>query len=174
MVKIVQNGNPVLRQIAKEIPIADIKKPRIQNILKEMSQSLSSQNDGVALAAPQIGLPLRIFIVSGRIFDNDFMAGKEVESKGKDYLPDLVFINPTIKKISRRKELMTEGCLSVRPIWGEVPRATKATIEAYNEEGEKFIRNGSGLLAQIFQHETDHLEGILFIDKAKDIREVQQ
>ncbi len=66
---------------------------------------------------------------------------------------------------------MDEGCLSVRPIYGKVRRATRATIEAYNEKGEKFIMNGVVLVAHIFQHETDHLEGVLFIDKAKNIRE---
>jgi peptide deformylase len=67
---------------------------------------------------------------------------------------------------------MEEGCLSVRPLFGKVRRATRATIEAYNEHGEKFTMEGSGLLAHVFQHETDHLEGVLFIDKAKNLREV--
>ena len=70
------------------------------------------------------------------------------------------------------KKFMDEGCLSVRPFYGKVRRATKATVEAYNEEGKKFTFGGSGLLANIFQHEIDHLDGILFIDKAKDINEV--
>ena len=67
---------------------------------------------------------------------------------------------------------MQEGCLSVRPLYGKVRRATRTTIEAYNEQGKKFIMNGSGLVAHIFQHETDHLDGILFIDKAKDIQKI--
>jgi peptide deformylase len=66
---------------------------------------------------------------------------------------------------------MAEGCLSVRPLYGKVRRATKATMEAYDENGKKFTKSGSGLLAHIFQHETDHLDGILFIDKARDIHE---
>jgi peptide deformylase len=67
---------------------------------------------------------------------------------------------------------MTEGCLSVRPLYGKVRRATRATIEAYNENGKKFTKEGVGLLAHIFQHETDHLNGILFIDKAKNLQEI--
>ena len=66
---------------------------------------------------------------------------------------------------------MPEGCLSVRPLYGKTFRSTKATITAYNKNGKKFTRGASGLLAQIFQHETDHLNGILFIDHAKDIKE---
>ena len=67
---------------------------------------------------------------------------------------------------------MMEGCLSVRPIYGKVRRATRAIVEAYDEHGKKFTKEGSGLLAHIFQHEMDHLEGVLFIDKAKELQEI--
>jgi len=175
MFKIVQNGDKVLRKIAKEVPISNITKPKIKEILENMKEALHSQNDGVAIAAPQIGESLRIFVVSGRIFDEDFIRGQgstEELNYKKDRHDDLVFINPIFKKISKDRKLMSEGCLSVRPIYGKVRRATKASVEAYNEEGKKFTMDGSGLLAHIFQHETDHLDGILFIDKAKDLQEV--
>ena len=64
---------------------------------------------------------------------------------------------------------MHEGCLSVRPLWGEVERSTNATVEAYDETGKKFTRGAGGLLAHIFQHETDHLDGVLFIDRARNV-----
>jgi peptide deformylase len=124
-----------------------------------MSLALKSQGDGIALAAPQIGYPLRIFIISGKILNSD-LATK-----------DLVFINPKISKLSRKKEWLSEGCLSVRPFYGKTFRSSKATVTAYDQKGKKINRGASGLLAQIFQHETDHLNGILFIDHAKDIRE---
>ena len=173
MVEIVQDGNKTLRQIAKEVPVSEITKPKIQKILKDMSEALDSQNDGVAIAAPQIDVSLRIFIVSGKIFDKEFMSGTSNFRSIKIH-PNLFFINPIITKISKDKKVMDEGCLSVRPIYGKVRRATRVTVEAYNEKGKKFKMNGSGLLAHIFQHETDHLEGILFIDKAKDMREILQ
>jgi peptide deformylase len=112
---------------------------------------------------------LRIFTISGRVFDDEFIRGEKnlKEKKHKD----VVCINPIFKKVSRDKKLMAEGCLSVRPLYGKVRRATRATIEAYNEEGVKFTLDGTGLLAHIFQHEIDHLDGILFIDKAKNIHE---
>ncbi len=174
MIEIVQNGNKVLREIAKEVPISEITKPKIQKLLADMKKALHSQDDGVAIAAPQINVSLRIFIASGRIFDEDFIRGQAptlIENKNKISHPDLVFINPIFKKISKDKKLLSEGCLSVRPLYGKVRRATKATVEAYNEQGEVFTLEGSGLLAHIFQHETDHLDGILFIDKARDIHE---
>ncbi len=183
MKKILQKEEEVLRQVAKEIPIKDIKSLKIQKVLKEMSQSLATQNDGVAIAAPQIGYSLRIFVVSGKIFADGFMEQREErilnggidegteKALEKEELKDLIFINPKISKMSRDKEWMPEGCLSVRPIYGKTWRSKKATVTAYDENGKKFTRGASGLLAQIFQHETDHLNGILFIDHAKDLKE---
>jgi peptide deformylase len=84
----------------------------------------------------------------------------------------MVFINPTITRLSRDKRLMEEGCLSVRWLYGTVRRSVKASIRAYNERGELVERGASGLLAQIFQHECDHLEGLLFTDKADNVWEM--
>jgi len=173
MKKIVQKSDKVLRQNTKDIPIGNIKTPKIQKILKEMSSALKSQSDGVAIAAPQIGYKLSVFVVSGKIFHKDFVKGeKEFEKIPKKEIPkDLIFINPKILKLSKEKEWLPEGCLSVRWLYGKNYRSKKATILAYDENGKRFQRGASGLLAQIFQHETDHLKGILFIDHAKDIKE---
>lgn len=185
MKKILQKEEKILRQKAIEIPIREITTPKIKKVLKEMSDALRSQSDGVAIAAPQIGYTLRIFVVSGKIFSKDFVQNRENELPNKD-IPteekkeeiiknivtrDVVFINPKISKLSRGKEWVPEGCLSVRPLYGKTWRSKKATIVAYDESGKKFQRGASGLLAQIFQHETDHLNGILFIDHAKDVKE---
>lgn len=167
-VDIVQDGHPVLREISHEVTREDIGSPKIQKILRDMQIALHSQGDGVAIACPQIGIALRIFIVSGKIFDPDFIRGKSLAKTVQKH-KDLVFINPVITKISKDRKMMSEGCLSVRPLYGKVRRATRATVEAYDENGQKFIKSGSGLLAHIFQHEIDHLDGILFIDKARDI-----
>jgi len=175
MAIILQNGDKILRKISKEIPIKSITKTKIQKIIADMNEALDGQYDGVAIAAPQIGVSLRLFIISSKIFDENFIRGeKPIKQKtlNKKREPNLVFINPIIKKISKDKKLMTEGCLSVRPLYGKVRRATRVIIEAYNEYGKKFTKEGSGLLAHIFQHEIDHLDGILFIDKAKDLQEI--
>jgi peptide deformylase len=173
MKKIVQKEDKVLRQTTKEVPVIEITTPKIKKILKEMSIALKSQSDGVAIAAPQIGYKLSIFVISGKIFHKDFVRGEEIFEKipDKEIPKDLVFINPKISKLSREKEWLMEGCLSVRWLYGKTHRSKKAMITAYDENGKKFQRGASGLLAQIFQHETDHLKGILFIDNAKDIKE---
>jgi peptide deformylase len=164
MLEIVQNPNTTLRKKAKEVPIKDIKSPKIKAVLKKMSIALDKEEHGAALAAPQIGESLRIFIVSGKLMTK----AKDVEAK---ILPDQIYINPVITKLSKKKKKMDEGCLSVRSKYGQVTRSLNATIEAYSESGEKFTRGAGGLLAQIFQHEVDHLNGILFIDKAENLWE---
>lgn len=164
---ILQKDAPVLREIAKEVPVEKIKTPKIQNIIKEMKEALASQDDGVAIAAPQIGYSLKIFVVSGKI--SQFSNKKTDPEKT---LEDTVYINPKIIKVSKEKKMMEEGCLSVRYLYGKVKRFVKASVEAYDENGVRFVRGGSGLLAQAFQHETDHLEGTLFIDKAKNLEEI--
>ena len=91
------------------------------------------------------------------------------ETKG-DWKP-LVFINPKITKASKKKAIVQEGCLSVRWIYGKTERATNVTIEAYDENGNKFSYGASSLIAHIFQHEMDHLDGVLFTDIGFDFEE---
>jgi len=166
---IVQEGDDVLRDSAKAVPVKDISSKKIQDTIQDMKDALAPHDDGVAIAAPQIGVSLRIFVVSGHVFDPEALAN---DTKSKKTYEDMVFINPVIIKQSKKKESMPEGCLSVRWKYGDVRRSIRATVEAYNEKGEKFTRGASGLLAQIFQHEVDHLDGVLFIDKAKDVQEI--
>lgn len=165
--------SPILRERAKEVPLEDIGTKKLGDILTKMKTALHEQEDGVAIAAPQIGVGLRIFVVSGKATHMYRGEDKKLHTEeGAREEKDLVFINPEITKLSKTKKLMEEGCLSVRWQYGEVKRSDKATVRAYDEHGKKFQTGGAGLMAQIFQHETDHLEGILFIDKAKNLREL--
>lgn len=165
---IVQKEDPVLREKAERVLIKDIQTPKIQKIIAEMKAALKTQDDGAALAAPQIGYSLRIFVIA----DNLFGSQKDARYPSQD--GHLVYINPEIVKLSRKKEFMDEGCLSVRGIYGTVPRSQRATVKAHDENGKLFERGASGLLAQVFQHEVDHLNGILFIDKVDEWWEVDR
>ncbi len=182
---ILQKEEKVLRQIAEIVPVEDIGSNRISKIITEMKEALDSQDDGVAIAAPQIGYSLRIFVVSRKVeeilaeakeskLNKNKPVKEETETNPKVNInsQDLVFINPVIKKLSKEKKSVEEGCLSVRYLYGQVKRSTKATVEAYDENGKKFQRGGTGLVAQIFQHEIDHLDGVLFIDKAQNVEEI--
>lgn len=163
MAKLVEQTHPALHQIAEEVPIADITSPKIQKVLKDMRTALESYNAGgfvgVAIAAPQIGIPLRIFLV------HDMSTERSSEEK----VPDIVAINPRIIKLSKKKRVVGEGCLSVPDHYGAVERSSNATIRAYDEHGNEFERGAGGLLAQIFQHECDHLDGTLFVDRAERV-----
>jgi peptide deformylase len=181
MKMILQKDALVLRQVAEEVKITEIKTPKIQKIISEMKEALAGEADGVAIAAPQIGYSLRIFVVSKKVLNlklaqpNSKKSDKTKinESQKKESLSDLVFINPKLIKISKEKITLEEGCLSVRWLYGEVKRAVKATVFAYDEYARPFSRGAAGLMAQIFQHEVDHLNGILFTDKANNLREIK-
>jgi peptide deformylase len=166
-VKIVQKDNKILRKTAEEVAVKDIGTPKIKKVIADMKKALASQDDGVAIAAPQIGVSLRIFVVSGKTIN--YIKGDE---ELKEKYPDLVFINPKILKYSKEKKLMEEGCLSVRYLYGKVKRSAKVQISGYDEMESFFRKGATGLMAQIFQHETDHLDGILFTDFAKEIEEI--
>ncbi|KKS15333.1 MAG: Peptide deformylase [Parcubacteria group bacterium GW2011_GWB1_41_6] len=157
MKKILQKENSILRKVAQEVPIKEIGSAKIKKIIKEMTEALANEPEGVALAAPQIGYGLRLFIVA-----KHKLSQEENPLAGGEFL---IFINPKILKTSQKKVFLKEGCLSLTGIYKEIWRKEKALIEAYDENGKKFRRGASGLLAEIIQHEVDHLNGILFIDK---------
>jgi len=159
MKDILQRDAPVLRDKAKSVSPAEIGSDKIKGIIADLKDAMYAQKDGVAIAAPQIGVPLQIFVVSGALLRK---ADKHYKGDGSD----LVFINPVLTKLSREKREVEEGCLSVRWLYGKVRRSVRASIEALDENGTVVKRGASGLLAQIFQHECDHLNGILFTDKA--------
>lgn len=153
-------NDAVLHTVADLVPLPEIPSKKIQDIIATMHTVLGKEEDGVGLAAPQIGVSLRIFIVKGSVL-----------AKENETLEDMVFINPVITKQSREAEWTDEGCLSVRNWFGKVKRSTKATVRAYDQNGKLVVRGASGLLAQIFQHEIDHLNGVLFTEHATDLIE---
>lgn len=167
--------NPVLRKQAKAIPIADIQSARIRTLVADMQRLLAKEEFGVALAAPQVGESLRLFIVSGKAIARDSRNAPDEPDTGVDApaMPDQVYVNPEFMKLSRTKKTKHEGCLSIRGTWGEVLRSEKATVRAYDEHGVRFTRGASGFLAHVFQHEMDHLDGVLYTDKATKLYDEQ-
>lgn len=165
-IKIISKEDPILRQKAELVPKEDIESEKIKKIIENMKTAVHREKDGIAIAAPQIGEPYQIFLINADLLrqaDPTFTGDK-----------DLVFINPVITRLSKEKKEVDEGCLSVRWIYGKVKRSVRATVKALNEKGEIFERGASNILAQIFQHEVDHLNGILFIDKTKKFIELTE
>jgi peptide deformylase len=159
IIQIDQNETNPLRALSRPIQAHEFGSVFLRDIIIAMKKALAREHDGVAIAAPQIGLPLRIFVVSEASYEQD--------AKSKP----LIFINPKIIKKSKKTAIMQEGCLSVRWIYGKTKRSLAATVEAYDEDGNKFTYGGNGLMAHIFQHEIDHLDGVLFVDHGFDLEE---
>lgn len=159
---IVQDGDPVLRKKAPSVPVSAFGTKELSEKLERMIVALDAEANGVALAAPQIGISERIFIVR---YDR-----MEPESSPETPADIGIYINPEIIKTSRRRVEMEEGCLSVSGMFGKTKRFERATVRALDEHGTPFERGAGGILAQAFQHEIDHLDGILFIDHAEEVR----
>ncbi len=139
-------NNKTLRQ--KSLPVKHIDSD-VRSLIEQMKEVVR-QNNGVGLAAIQVGEPTRIIICE---IDDKFYT----------------FINPEIIKFFPETSVMEEGCLSLPNIYGEVERSKRITLKAINFDGKKIKMKAFGLLARVIQHEADHLDGILFIDKAKNI-----
>ncbi len=160
MAKLVPENHPALHTIAEEVTAEEVADGTAAKIIADMRAVLQSYNvnglTAVAIAAPQIGISKRIFLVSD-------------QSDDRDPLPSFVAINPAIVKTSKRQYAREEGCLSIPDRYGRVKRYTHVTLRALDETGAQYERGASGLLAQIIQHEHDHLDGILFTDRAEEV-----
>jgi peptide deformylase len=165
---IIQIGDPILRRAAAPVPKKDFGTKKLHDLIAAMSRILAKEEFGVAIAAPQVGVLSRIFVISGRAFIADL---DDNEREGVPIPPDMAFINPEIIRFSRKKKEMSEGCLSVRSKYGTVVRHEKASVRAQDALGATFTYHGAGLVAHIFQHECDHLEGILYTDKAESLHD---
>jgi peptide deformylase len=145
---IVTQPNPILRTPAKEVGVAEIQTPEFQSFADELAAFMISSS-GVGLAANQVGISKRIISV---LEDADHVN---------------VYANPEIIKMSSSTIESEEGCLSVPGVYGIVDRAKRIRVRALDRHGRRVEFNVSGYVATIFQHEIDHLNGILFIDKVK-------
>ncbi len=141
---------------------------KINDLIKEM-RKIMTESAGVGLSANQIGLNLRFFVaqISGEPLKRD--ENNKIILPSPESMKFYAIFNPEIVKFSKRKVAMEEGCLSVPGIYGVVERPEKITLTGFDKNGKKIKIKAFGLLAIIFQHEVDHLNGSLFIDKAKNL-----
>jgi peptide deformylase len=148
-------GNPVLRLVAKEVAAEALKTPAMQKLINDMVETMH-EYDGVGLAAPQVHESLRIAVIE--VDDNR-------RYPGMARIPLLELVNPVI--ISRSKETKTgwEGCLSVEGFRGVVPRSAKLELQYQDRRGQAHKLSADGFLAVVIQHEVDHLDGKVFLDR---------
>ena len=161
---IVAYGAPVLKKKAVDIP-ADYE--GFDTLLENMWETMYAAS-GVGLAAPQVGLGLRLFVVDASPFAEDEDLTPEEQAQLKDFKK--AFINPVIEEESGEEWAFNEGCLSIPDVREDVKRKEALTISYQNEAGERLTESYSGLAARVIQHEYDHIEGILFTDKLSPLK----
>lgn len=144
--------NKILRTKSKEI--VDFKISELKRLTADMKETLAGIKTGVALAAPQVGVNFRVFVIS------------------PEFKAPLVYVNPKIKNFGK-EILVEEGCLSLSNLVGEVKRFPLTRVEAFDLNGKRFKQKAEGLLAQAFQHEVDHLDGVLFVDRAEKVFKIE-
>jgi peptide deformylase len=158
ILKVARMGHPVLRSRARALERAEIKTASIQKLIDDMIETME-EYQGIGLAGPQVHEPLRLFI-----------AGLQEDARSDDDDPAIVpvaIVNPEIVPIGSDMATDWEGCLSIPDIRGKVPRAREIQVRAYDRRGRRIDIRAKGFTARVIQHESDHLDGVLFFDRMK-------
>lgn len=160
LLKVARLGHPVLRQIARPVPVADIRSPEIQRLIDDLIETMR-EHDGAGLAAPQVHALRQIVVI-------------EVEANLRypdaPEVPLAVLVNPVVTPLTEEMEEGWEGCLSVPDMRGLVPRHTAVRLQCYDREAQPVDLVAKDFHARVVQHETDHLHGIVYLDRMRDLR----
>ena len=151
--EILADGHPTLRRVAKKVAAKEIPEPLFQQLIDDMFETMYAA-PGVGLAAPQVNVSKRLFVMD--VHDDEHEPA--------------VVINPKIETLEEEVEL-TEGCLSIPGKVGEIVRFKRVAVSGLDRQGRKIRIEGEGLLAQCLQHEIDHLDGRLYVDRATNVRD---
>ena len=166
ILKVARMGHPVLRAPAKPIDPSDITLPRIQQLIDDMFDTMQ-EYQGVGLAAPQVHEGVRLFVAG-------FAPRRDGDDEDDDddedtSVPLMALINPEIAVVGRDVQEDWEGCLSIPDVRGRVPRAQEISVKAYDRKGRRIQMTARGFTARVIQHETDHLDGVLFLDRMESL-----
>lgn len=157
ILKVARLGHPVLRIRAREVEPSEIRTPRVQQLIDDLIATMH-EYQGVGLAAPQAHATLRLFVAA-------IGGSGEAEHEGDG--PELVIVNPEIRAVGSAVVEDWEGCLSVPDLRGKVPRAAEIQVRGFDRQGERLSLRATDFAARVIQHETDHLDGILFLDRMR-------
>jgi peptide deformylase len=165
ILKVARMGHPVLRAKALPVTPSQIRAAGVQRLIDDMFETMREYS-GIGLAAPQVHGSVRLFVAGVRSLPE----GQRIEAMTDDEsMPFVVVINPEITPIGDAIDEGWEGCLSIPDVRGLVPRARDISVQAYDRRGERVTFTASGLPARVIQHETDHLDGVLFPDRMKSL-----
>lgn len=159
ILKIAQMGNPVLRGPADLVPIKSIKSPILQKFIDDMIETMREYS-GVGLAGPQVHESLQIVVIE---------AHENPRYPQTPTIPLAVLINPTVEPLTDETDEDWEGCLSIPDIRGKVPRYREVRVQAHDRDGKELDFSVKDFFARVIQHEHDHLQGILFLDRMKKL-----
>ena len=164
VLKVAKLGNPVLRQIAKQVDLKELadQEGELQCFIDDMIDTMREE-DGVGLAAPQVNRSLQIVVLE---YENN------ERYPGESSIPVTVLVNPVLSDYSEEKALGWESCLSLVDFRGLVPRSTSVTLKAYDRDGNKIEKQATGFEAVVLQHEIDHLNGKVFLDRMEDLTQL--
>jgi peptide deformylase len=154
ILKVARMGHPVLRAKAKALDKATVTSPAMQKLIDDMMDTMAEYH-GVGLAAPQVHEGVRLFVAS-----------LDME-RGEEPSPPIALINPEITAVGNDVREDWEGCLSIPDIRGKVPRQYEIKVKALDRDGERVELRARGFSARVIQHETDHLDGVLFFDRMR-------
>ena len=157
---VVTVGDPVLRERAQEVTRAQLRSPEVQRLIEDMIETMRAAG-GAGLAANQVGSLLRIAVVE---------VDHNPRYPYKPRIPLTVMVNPVIEPLDDETAAINEGCLSVPDLRGEVDRHVRIRVRRLDRDGEEYDETRLGLTAGTFQHELDHLDGVLFLDRVRDPR----
>ena len=168
ILKVAQMGHPVLRAPARPVHPSEIRTPKIQQLIDDMFETMK-EYQGVGLAAPQVHEGLRLFVagIAAEPREDD---EEDQEADEEEDVPLMALVNPEVTPEGKDVVEDWEGCLSIPEIRGRVPRARQIIVRGYNRQGKKIEVVAAGFRARVIQHETDHLDGILFFDRMKSLQ----
>jgi peptide deformylase len=164
ILEIVQTGDPVLRRVGRTLTATEIKSPAIQQLIESMRDTMRDA-PGVGLAAPQIGESLQLAVIEDRSEYIKDVSADQLKERQRDAIDFHVIINPKISFLDESTADFFEGCLSVEGFGAVVRRALNVRVECLNERAEPITIDAHGWYARILQHEIDHLNGALYIDR---------
>ena len=159
ILKVARLGHPVLRTRARAIDVGEVKSSRVQQLIDDMFETMT-EYQGVGLAAPQVHEGVRLFVAG-------FAPTPADEDDEMERVPLMALINPEITSVGEETVEDWEGCLSIPDIRGKVPRSRQIVVRALDRRGKRIELRASNFTARVIQHETDHLDGVLFFDRMK-------
>ncbi len=164
ILKIRQVGEPALRQKSRPLSLEEIRSRYVRELIESMRETMHDA-PGVGLAAPQVGVPLTLVVIEDPRESVQKLSPEQAAERERRPVPFQVLINPALTILDQATAEFFEGCLSLAGYTAIVPRATKVHVEGLNEHAQPVIIDATGWYARILQHEIDHLDGVLYIDR---------